>query len=124
MGKQNYRNTTDSDTVSYKTLTGKIRYRLTNDYMFRAVMQKNKNILKHLICALLSIPVECITDLAIELGKAIDTKTCILDIKLLLNNSQYINIEMQVSKQDYWTERSLTYLCRTYDNLEPGEQYN
>lgn len=87
-------------------------------------MQKNKNILKHLICALLSIPVECITDLAIELGKAIDTKTCILDIKLLLNNSQYINIEMQVSKQDYWTERSLTYLCRTYDNLEPGEQYN
>ena len=31
---------------SYKQLKGKIRYRLTNDYMFRAVMQKNKNVLK------------------------------------------------------------------------------
>ena len=112
----------------YKQLKGKIRYRLTNDYMFRAVMQKNKNVLKHLICALLSMQVDEVKDLTIqnpiELGKEIDSKTCILDIKILLNNNQIINIEMQVAKQDYWKERSLTYLCRTYDNLESGKEYN
>ena len=111
-----------------KELKGKIRYRLTNDYMFRAVMQKNKNVLKHLICALLEIPLEQVIELTIEnpieLGKAIDRKTCILDIKVLLNNNQYINIEMQVSKQEYWKERSLSYLCRTYDNLDSGEEYD
>ena len=31
---------------------------------------------------------------------------------------------MQVAKQDYWKERSLTYLCKTYDNLESGKEYN
>lgn len=115
--------------MHYKSkLNGKIRYRLTNDYMFRAVMQKSKRVLKHLICALLSISVEDVKDLTIqnpiELGKEIDSKTCILDIKVLLNNNQIINIEMQVAKQDYWKERSLTYLCRTYDNLEAGKEYN
>lgn len=111
-----------------KGLKGKIRYRLTNDYMFRAVMQKNKNVLKHLICALLNIAVEEVADLTIqnpiELGKEIDGKTCILDIRVLLNDNQFINIEMQVAKQDYWKERSLTYLCKTYDNLESGKEYN
>ena len=114
--------------MGYRELSGKIRYRLTNDYMFRAVMQKNKNVLKHLICALLNISVDTVKDLVIqnpiELGKEIDSKTCILDIKVLLNDNQYINIEMQVSKQEYWKERSLTYLCRTYDNLEAGKEYN
>lgn len=107
---------------------GKIRYRLTNDYMFRAVMQKNKNVLKHLVCAILDISVDTVEELdicnPIELGEEINSKTCILDIKLLLNNSRYINIEMQVSKQSYWKERSLTYLCKTYDNLESGQDYD
>lgn len=114
--------------VGYRKLRGRIRYRLTNDYMFRAVMQKNKNVLKHLICALLNLSVDMVKDLVIqnpiELGKEIDSKTCILDIKVLLNDNQYINIEMQVSKQEYWKERSLTYMCRTYDNLEAGKEYN
>lgn len=128
MGKHNHNRKTNFKTTDYRTLTGKIRYRLTNDYMFRAIMQRNKNILKHLVCALLSIPVEQVISLTIEnpieLGKAIDAKTCILDIKILLNNNQYINIEMQVSKQEYWSERSLTYLCRTYDNLDSSQQYD
>lgn len=112
----------------YKSLTGPIQYHLTNDYMFRAVMQKNENVLKHLLCAILGIPVTSVTELEIKnpivLGEEIDSKTCILDIKLLINNNHYYNIEMQVSKQKYWKERSITYLCRTYDNLESGQEYD
>lgn len=112
----------------YKKLTGVIRYCLTNDYMFRAVMQKNENVLKHLICALLSIAVECVISIEIMnpiiLGEEINSKTCIMDIRILLNNNRYINIEMQVSRQDYWKERSLTYLCRLYDNLDSGQNYD
>ena len=78
---------------SYKQLKGKIRYRLTNDYMFRAVMQKNKNVLKHLICALLSMPMDKVKDLTVQnpiaLGQEIDSKTCILDINILLNDKTY-----------------------------------
>ena len=111
----------------YKTLTGTIRYRLTNDYMFRAVMQKNKNILKHLVCAILGIQPETVSELdicnPIVLGEEINAKSCILDIKVLLNNRQYLNIEMQVSKQNYWKQRSLTYLCKTYDSLDSGQNY-
>ena len=127
MGKYKHKEK-NSRYMGHWELSGKIRYRLTNDYMFRAVMQKNKNVLKHLICALLDLSADMVKDLVIqnpiELGKEIDSKTCILDIKVLLNDNQYINIEMQVSKQEYWKERSLTYLCRTYDNLEAGKEYN
>ena len=122
------RGITERFSEQYQTLTGPIRYHLTNDYMFRAVMQKNENVLKHLLCAILDIVVESVTDLKIMnpivLGEEIESKTCILDIKLLINHSHYYNIEMQVSRQNYWQERSLTYLCRVYDNLESGQEYD
>ena len=107
--------------------TGKIRYTMRNDYMFKAVLQKNKRALTGLLAALLSKPVESIMDIEImnpiELGEAIDDKTCILDIKLILNNNKIINIELQVTKYEFWIERSLIYLCRAFDNLSVGEDY-
>ncbi len=41
---------------------GKLPYKLTNDYMFRAVFQKNQNALKGLLCALLGLPKDGILD--------------------------------------------------------------
>lgn len=46
-----------------------------------------------------------------------------LDVKLDLNNNTTINLEMQVRFQDFWADRSLGYLCRTYDNLTKGDNY-
>lgn len=46
-----------------------------------------------------------------------------LDIKLKLNNCKIINIELQVAAQDDWPERSLTYLCRSFDQAERGGSY-
>ena len=42
---------------------------------------------------------------------------------VLLNNHTYINIELQVIDYGNWPERSLGYLCRTYDNLNRGDDY-
>lgn len=108
--------------------SGKIRYTLTNDYMFRAVFQKNQNALKGLLSALLGIPKNQIKELRILnpiiLGETIDNKTCILDLHLRLNNNELINIEMQVSDLGNWPERSITYLGRTFDQTQSGGDYS
>lgn len=107
--------------------TGPIRYTLRNDYMFKAVLQKNEKALKGLLAALLSMPVKDILGIEImnpiELGEAVDDKTCILDIKVKLNNSKIINIELQVAYFKDWVERSLTYLCKMFDNIHAGQKY-
>ena len=37
--------------------------------------------------------------------------------------SYVINIEMQVLRRSFWNDRSLLYLCSTFNNLEKGEGY-
>ena len=48
-------------------------------------------------------------------GDNVTDKTFILDIKIILNQSDLINLEMQVINYDNWPERSLGYLCRSFD---------
>ncbi len=100
---------------------------MTNDYLFRALMQRNNKVLKGLICSLLHISPKDIKSVIItnpiELGQSIDQKTFMLDIKIFLNALTFINLEMQVINRHNWPERSLSYLCRNFDNLHPGEDY-
>lgn len=107
--------------------TGIIQYRFINDYMFRAILQENKKVLKALISSLLHLHIYDIKSIVImnpiELGKKIDDKDFILDIVVSLNNSRFINLEMQVTNQLNWSDRSLSYLCRTFDHLESGQDY-
>ena len=108
-------------------LTGKIRYTMTNDYMFRAILQKNKKVLRGLVSSLLHMSVEEIKEITIEnpiiLGEAINEKTIVMDIHIKLNSNSYINLEMQVINKHDWTDRSLFYLCRTFGQLEKGDEY-
>lgn len=108
--------------------SGKLRYKLTNDYMFRAVFQKNENALKGLLSALLNISKSEIKEVTILnpiiLGETIDDKTCILDLHLRLNNNELINIEMQVEDLGNWPERSITYLGRSFDQTKSGGDYS
>ena len=103
-------------------------YGMQNDYMFHAVLQKNEEVLRNLLATLLEMDeadiVDCHLENPIELGKEIEGKECILDVKLTLNNAKIINIELQVYKQTYWVERSLLYWARAYDNLKSGEDYS
>ena len=57
------------------------------------------------------------------LGEAIGDKTFFLDVSVTLNNHILINLEMQVVNEFNWPERSLSYLCHTFDNLNSGERY-
>ena len=108
-------------------LTGPLTIPMTNDYLFRALLQQNNKVLKGLISSLLHLPLEEIVSAEItnpiELGKSIDDKTFLLDSKVLLNNNAIINLEMQVINEYNWPDRSLSYLCRSFDNLKPGVGY-
>ena len=108
--------------------TGKLRFTLTNDYLFHIVFQRNKKILRGLVRSLLNLKDEEILDIVLENpitpGQKVNDKTIILDLYITLNNHKKINIEMQVLNSKDWPERSLTYLCRSFDNLEEGQDYS
>ena len=107
--------------------TGKLRFTLTNDYLFHIVFQRNKKILRGLIRSLLNLKDEEILDIILEnpitSGQRVNDKTIILDLFITLNNNKRINIEMQVLNAKDWPERSLTYLCKSFDNLKEGQDY-
>ena len=103
-------------------------YGMMNDYMFKAVLQENHEVLVNLVATLLGIEESSITTCKIvnpiELGKSIDSKDCILDVKLILNECDIVNIEMQLENKGDWPERSLLYWSRAFDRIKSGEDYN
>ena len=112
----------------WRHANGKIAYGMTNDYMFRMVLQSNNNVLKGIISSMMHVPSDTITTVEIanpiELGKYIEDKDYVLDIKVKLNDNSIINLEMQVADLGNWQNRSLSYLCRTFENVQKGEDYN
>lgn len=106
---------------------GPVAIRMTNDYLFHALFQDDNEALKGFICALLKMDAEQVKSAVvinpIEPGASIGDKDFVLDIKVLLDDRAIINLELQVINQHNWPERSLSYLCRAFDNLNPGEGY-
>lgn len=120
----------DTDSAVRQALSrasGPIRYNMTNDYMFRAVLQSNEQVLKVLVGSLLHLLPEEIQTITItnpiRLGETIQDKDFVLDMDILLNNHTQINLEMQVLNYGNWPERSLSYLCRSFDSLNKGAGY-
>lgn len=111
----------------YKKQRGLVKIPMTNDYQFRALMQMNEKVLRALVGALLHLKDQEISSIeiknAIELGTYIEDKDFILDLKILLNNHTIVNLELQVVNEHNWCERSMLYLCRTFDNVNSGEDY-
>ncbi len=111
---------------SYLNATGKIRYTMTNDYMFNIIF-RNVDILAELLCSLLDLDKKQISSIEIKnpllSGDTALEKTFILDINIFLNSNAFINIEMQVNNLGDWFDRSLSYLCRSFDQLYHGENY-
>lgn len=95
--------------------------------MFRIVFETNPDALKSLLCSLLHYKESDIAEIEIKnpirLGKRVEDKKYVYDIYLLLNNQEKIHLELQVVHQDYWTDRSLCYLCRDFGNLNAGDSY-
>lgn len=106
---------------------GPIPYNMTNDYMFRAVLQSNNKVLRGLICSLLHLSEQKVVSVEItnpvSLGEAVTDKEFRLDINVVLNNRTLINLEMQIANKLNWRERSVMYLCRSFDQLNHGQDY-
>ena len=118
---------TSNITFDWHYLTGKIPFRMTNDYLFRALMQENNNVLTAITASLLGWKKADITEATIEnpimLGATLEQKDFILDVRVLINNKITMNLEMQVVDESNWPERSLVYLCRIFDKINQGERY-
>ena len=125
--KQITTNHTKDSADIWHAASGPLVIPLTNDYLFRALLQSNNLVLKALTSALLELPLSEIRSAVINnpiiLGEAINEKTFFLDISITLNDNTLVNLEMQVINEHNWPERSLSYLCRTFDNLNVGDNY-
>ena len=113
----------------YKAAKGKLKVCMTNDYLFRMVLQRDKETLIRLICSVLHLNrndvISAKIDNPIEPGATIENKEYQLDIAVTLNDKKEVNIEMQIVDYDNWPIRSLAYTCRRFDNIARGEvDYN
>lgn len=112
---------------SFYSLSGPLRFTMTNDALFHIVFEADHQALKGFLCALLHLQPEEIFSVEvtnpIDFGNSIYSKSFILDLKLLLNSKSVIDLEMQVESLSFWKERSLAYLCRSFDTLNRGDSY-
>ena len=113
--------------IDWDKAKGPLPYSVSNDYLFRALMQRNNKVLTAFVCAALHLDRREVSSIVItnpiELGENIDSKDYVLDIRVELNRKVLINLEMQIVNEGNWVERSLCYLCRAFDNLNRGDDY-
>ena len=99
---------------------------MTNDYMFHAVLLKNRFVLTGLIGSLLHLDPQTLdvtVSNPVTPGNSNENKLYILDVYVVINGKTRLNLEMQVINYDNWHERSLCYLCRSFDNVAKGTDY-
>ena len=105
----------------------KLQYNMKSDTLFKLLFAKNQELLKRLISSLLRIKYEDITQFTVinpeispeELGK----KFCRLDINMELND-QKLDLELQITDEGNYPERSLFYWAREYSTgINEGENY-
>lgn len=95
--------------------------------MFKATLQECQDVLPGLIGALLHVdPLTITVEVTnpIVLGKSIASKDFYLDVRINVNNSLTMNLEMQVRKYAKWNDRTTGYAARIFDNLLSGEDYD
>ena len=113
--------------TSLEDAYGKLDYSLLNDCLFHVVFQSNPKALLGLCASLLHMHPEEIRSVEvlnpIEYGKTPIDKEFILDLKVMLNDNRILNFEVQVMDENNWPERSLSYACRTFDQLKSGQSY-
>ena len=111
----------------WKRMSGPIQVKMTNDYLFRVLLQRDEKTLKALVSVVLNLDISDITDIIvtnpIAVGAAIDEKEFHLDVRIILNGKYSVNLEMQVLRKPGWNVRTLLYACRSLDQLSHGEDY-
>ena len=105
----------------------KLEYTFKTDTLFKILFVKNPEILKDLVCNLLQIQIDSISQFEITNPEmppeAIREKFCRLDINMIVDG-QRISLEIQVQNEGDFPERILHQWARIYSNsLESGGDY-
>ncbi len=105
---------------------GSLNVRMTNDVLFKHLLQRSDAVLQEMICSLLhmeryQIKSTIVTNPILQ-GQAIDDQTVILDVNVLMNDASRIDFEMQVIDYKDWIERSIIYTARNFDDLKIGNK--
>ncbi len=118
---------TDLDSL-LRQASGALPVKLTNDLFFHAVMQDDQVVMKGMVGSVLGIDPESIGEIQVlnpyDFGKQLDSKWVVLDLKLALENGEFVNIEIQVYSMKYWADRSLFYMARTFGDEKPDNDYS
>jgi predicted transposase/invertase (TIGR01784 family) len=100
-----------------------LKYKFTNDTLFKVLFVKFPELLKKLVSELLGIPLENIEQFEITNPdlppEAIGEKFCRLDINMLIDG-QPTDLEVQVRDEGDYPERSLYYWAREYSSSLPA----
>jgi len=105
----------------------RLEYTFKNDTLFKMLFVKNPGLLKNLVCELLQIQMESISQFVItnpEMpSEAMGEKFCRLDIHMVVDG-QHITLEIQVRNEGDFPERILYQWARVYSSsLESGGDY-
>jgi predicted transposase/invertase (TIGR01784 family) len=106
----------------------KLRYKLTNDTLFKMLFVKYPDLLKRLVAKILGFPFDGIAGFEITNPEMppcddVDDKFCRLDINMKVNG-ELVNLEVQVKDEHDYPERSLYYWARAYSNaLHTAQKY-
>ena len=88
----------------------KLKYTFKSDVLFKMLFVRHPGLLKRLIAALLSIPLESIEEfqtINIEMPpEEIGKKFCRLDINMIVDGKR-INLEIQIENEGNYPERSM-----------------
>ena len=91
------------------------------DFCFKELME-DEEVRNAFLAAVLGINLEEIVESRILPShlsqKDKDDKLGILDVRVLLNNKEQIDIEIQVTASEYWAERTLFYLEDVYRSIK------
>ena len=106
----------------------KLKYKFTNDLLFKAVFVKLPGLLKMLVAAALGISVKSISEFQITNAEiapdVLGEKYCKLDINMVVNGWR-VNLEVQVRDEHNHPERSVYYWAKNYTTALPeGEDYS
>lgn len=107
---------------------GKGRLPLTSDYIFKRVFAKDENnsMLKDFLEAILNTKIQKVTVKNPEIPKNLaDERLGVLDLKLEIDETTIIDVEMQMKNEHNITERSTVYLSKLIaEQLKAREPYN
>jgi len=105
----------------------KLKYTFRNDILFKMLFTQYQDLLKKLVAELLKIPYESIAEFTVNNSEippdVKGEKFCRLDINMTVNG-QRVDLELQVTDEGDYPERSLYYWAREYSSsLGEGEEY-